>query len=113
MTDVELDSDGTTDMLQGVVDSCVYIHQSVEDKSKQFLEELRRHNYVTPTSYLELLGTFLKVLGEKKNELGTVKTRLSVGLDKLNNTTTEVEKMKEDLRNLQPVLSRRRRRLMI
>ena len=104
MTDVELDTDGTTDMLQGVVDSCVYIHQSVEHKSKQFPEELRRHNYVTPTSYLELLGTFLKVLGEKKNELGTVKTRLSVGLDKLNNTTTEVEKMKEDLRNLQPVL---------
>ena len=99
MTDVELDSDGSNKFLEGVVNSCVYIHQSVEHISKKYLEELRRHNYVTPTSYLELLGTFLRVLGEKKDELGTVKTRLSVGLDKLNNTTKEVEKMKEELRN--------------
>lgn len=106
MTDVELDSDGSNKFLEGVVNSCVYIHQSVEHISKKYLEELRRHNYVTPTSYLELLGTFLRVLGEKKDELGTVKTRLSVGLDKLNNTTKEVEKMKEELRNLQPVLEK-------
>ena len=103
MTDVEL-GEGENNLLEGVVNACVYIHQSVEHKSKKYLDELRRHNYVTPTSYLELLGTFLKVLGEKKDELGTVKTRLSVGLDKLNNTTKEVEKMKEDLRELQPVL---------
>jgi len=31
------------------------IHKSVETMSKRYEEELRRHNYVTPTSYLELI----------------------------------------------------------
>ena len=34
------------------------IHQSVEVKSEEFKESMRRINYVTPTSYLELLNTF-------------------------------------------------------
>lgn len=59
------------------------IHQSVTVKSHQYLAELSRHNYVTPTSYLELLGTFKKVLGIKKNEILTAKNRTKTGLDKV------------------------------
>jgi dynein heavy chain, axonemal len=33
------------------------------------LSELRRHNYVTPTSYLELLTMFRVILIEKKKEV--------------------------------------------
>lgn len=29
-------------LLQGVVDSCVFIHQAVERRSKKYYEELRR-----------------------------------------------------------------------
>lgn len=50
-------------------DSCVEmfkcIHQSVEAMSDRFLNELRRKNYVTPTSYLELLSTYRKILTER------------------------------------------------
>lgn len=45
------------------------IHKSVEKVSITFLEELRRHNYVTPTSYLELLNIYRQILGEKRKEL--------------------------------------------
>ena len=31
----------------------VTAHQSVADVSEQMLQELKRHNYVTPTNYLE------------------------------------------------------------
>ena len=55
----------TPELMKGVVDTCVYIHQSVERKSKQFFDELRRFNYVTPTSYLELLQTFMRLVKEK------------------------------------------------
>ena len=34
------------------------MHQSVNDFSKQMLTEMRRHNYVTPTNYLELVDGF-------------------------------------------------------
>jgi dynein heavy chain len=45
---------------------------------------------VTPTSYLELLTTFLKLLGEKRTEVSEAKKRLVGGLDKLTNTAAQV-----------------------
>lgn len=62
---------------------CVVVHQSVNVKSKEYLAELSRHNYVTPTSYLELLGIFGKLLTLKKMELKTAKNRTKTGLDKV------------------------------
>jgi dynein heavy chain len=34
------------------------------------MKELRRYNYVTPTSYLELLSLFKQLLKEKRVEIG-------------------------------------------
>jgi len=34
------------------------MHQSVNEFSKRMLAEMRRHNYVTPTNYLELVDGF-------------------------------------------------------
>ena len=49
-----------------------------------------RYNYVTPTSYLELLTTFIKLLGDKRDEVVASKKRLEVGLDKLTSTAAQV-----------------------
>jgi len=38
------------------------MHQSVEVKVDEFREQFRRISYVTPTSYLELLSTYKKIL---------------------------------------------------
>jgi len=38
------------------------IHQSVEVKVEEFKESMRRICYVTPTSYLELLSTYKRIL---------------------------------------------------
>ena len=62
---------------------CVNIHQSVVEISKQFLAELSRHNYVTPTSNLELLGTFSRLLKLKKSEISNARHRTKTGLDKV------------------------------
>ena len=101
--DVPLESD---DLVKSVVDSCVFIHQSVERKSKEFYDVLRRFNYVTPTSYLELLQTFIRLLGEKREEIETTRSRLQIGLDKLNSTAEQVAVMEKELVELQPVLEK-------
>ena len=59
-------------------------------RSEAFLSELGSHNYVTPTSYLELLATYKQVLALKRDEVGTLKNRLRVGLDKLIATAEQV-----------------------
>ena len=70
----------------------------------EFYEELRRYNYVTPTSYLELLMCFVKLLSEKREEYEGLKGRLSGGLEKLVTTAAEVAGMQDELVTLQPVL---------
>ena len=52
-----------------------------------------RYNYVTPTSYLELLTTFIKLLAEKRREIDVSRRRLETGLDKLLSTAAQVEVM--------------------
>lgn len=56
--------------LQGQLDIMVEmfkrIHKSVEVITIKFKEEIRRYNYVTPTSFLELLNLFRKFLSEKR-----------------------------------------------
>jgi len=62
---------------------CQVIHEDVVQYSERFLNELSRYNYVTPTSYLELLGIFSKLIGLKKNELVVARKRTKTGLDKV------------------------------
>lgn len=52
-------------------------------KSLQFKAELSRHNYVTPTSYLELLGIFAELVRLKNTEISTQRNRTKTGLDKV------------------------------
>jgi len=59
------------------------IHQSVEEKVIEFGEVFRRISYVTPTSYLELLSMYKKVLGEQRYNNETARNRLVRGLEVL------------------------------
>ena len=67
------------------------IHKSVERNSVSFKQQLRRYNYVTPTSYLELLTMYKQILSAKRKELGFQINRLKSGLDKLDSANKEVE----------------------
>ena len=96
----------TPELLKGVVDTCVFIHQSVERKSTKFFDELRRFNYVTPTSYLELLQTFIRLVKEKREEINLSKSRLQNGLDKLSDTEGKIDVMKLELVELGPVIAK-------
>ena len=48
---------------------------------------------VTPASYLEQLTTFIKLLAEKRKDIGVSRQRLEAGLSKLLTTAAQVEVM--------------------
>ncbi|ESO89348.1 hypothetical protein LOTGIDRAFT_210379 [Lottia gigantea] len=98
------DLDASDEVLNGLVSMCQAVHMSVAKNSDKFLAELSRHNYVTPTSYLELLGIFSKLVGMKKSELKMARNRLKTGLDKLLTTADEVAKLQEELATMRPLL---------
>jgi dynein heavy chain len=98
-TDLEL-----KDFTHGCVEMMKFMHQSVEKKSIQFLNELRRRNYVTPTSYLELLNMYKSILVGKRTEIMFAKNRLVKGLEVLAQAAIEVEKLEIMLVEKQPEL---------
>ena len=90
--------------LEPMVEMFGSIHLSVEDASRNFFESLRRRNYVTPTSYLELLSSFKSLLGMKFSQVNTKRDRLQVGLDKLSSTKEVVATLQKEIEALEPVL---------
>ena len=56
----------------------------------RFLAKLGRHNYVTPTSYLELISSFKRLLSMKREEIMKMKKRYLVGLEKLASAASQV-----------------------
>ncbi|KAB1265173.1 Dynein heavy chain 2; axonemal, partial [Camelus dromedarius] len=79
----------------------VTMHWSVAQYSQKMLLELRRHNYVTPTNYLELVSGYKKydeeLLAEKRQELLNQANKLRTGLFKIDETREKVEVMSLEL----------------
>ncbi len=48
---------------------------------------------MTPTSYLELILTFKKLLGSKRNDILTLKNRYLTGLEKLDFAASQVKRL--------------------
>jgi dynein heavy chain len=100
LEDVELEDS----VRAGCVDMCKEFHQGTRALSERFLNTLGRHNYVTPTSYLELISTFKTLLAKKRNEVMKLKKRYEVGLEKLESAASQVASMQEELEQLKPQL---------
>ena len=68
LDEVEMD-DSTKD---GCVEMCKEFHQTTRKLSDRYLATLQRHNYVTPTSYLELISTYKTLLSRKRRCCDTI-----------------------------------------
>ncbi|XP_043082022.1 dynein axonemal heavy chain 3 [Puntigrus tetrazona] len=87
-----------------VVEMCKTFQESVRELSERYYSQLRRHNYVTPTSYLELILTFKVLLNSKRSEVNELRNRYIVGLQKLDFAASQVAVMQQELTALQPEL---------
>ncbi|XP_043933259.1 dynein axonemal heavy chain 2 [Protopterus annectens] len=89
---------GTLEGIHGkVAHMFVTMQRSVVDYSMKMKLELRRHNYVTPTNYLELVSGYKQLLAEKRKELGEQVSKLQNGLFKIDETRKKVEAMSVEL----------------
>lgn len=74
------------------------------DVSDSFYAELRRKNYVTPTSYLELLKLYIEMMKYQQGVLPTRISKYTVGLETLKETNEEVAKLQAKIIEMQPKL---------
>ena len=73
------------------------VHLSIDDANQQFKLRERRFNYTTPTSFLELISFYEKLLGEKQGGITDAIARLERGLGTMRETTDKVDILKEKL----------------
>ncbi|XP_025109931.1 dynein heavy chain 3, axonemal-like isoform X5 [Pomacea canaliculata] len=92
------------EMREACVILCKHFHNSAQMLSLRFLDILRRYNYVTPTSYLELIMTFKTLLSVKRENVRMMKNRYVTGLEKLAFAASQVAVMQQELQSLQPEL---------
>ncbi|XP_014484361.1 PREDICTED: dynein heavy chain 7, axonemal-like [Dinoponera quadriceps] len=94
----------TEDERGACIDMCQYFHMSTQKMSEEFLIRLNRYNYVTPTSYLEMINTFQTLLEKKRSDVLHAKARYEGGLGQLDGTQHQVTEMQNMLMQLQPQL---------
>ena len=92
--DVELPTDEIRDAISVNMSEC---HLSIEDANKEFLSRERRHNYTTPTSFLELIKFYKSLLKQKVDKISDNISRLETGLSTMKSTTEQVEGLKQKL----------------
>ncbi|XP_044928668.1 dynein axonemal heavy chain 3 isoform X4 [Mustela putorius furo] len=100
LEDVELDDNIRIE----VISMCKYFQESAKNLSLDYYNTLCRHNYVTPTSYLELILTFKTLLTTKRHEVDMMRSRYLTGLQKLEFASSQVAVMQVQLTALQPQL---------
>jgi len=92
------------DVKGGIIDVCVDMQERVRELSVDFLASLRRYNYVTPTSYLELIKLFRSLFEQTRTNIQLQEQRYRTGLKKIAETEVSVKTMQVELEALQPQL---------
>lgn len=87
-----------TEELKGALaEHMSFVHLSVGEANVQFRDAERRHNYTTPTSYLELINFYKTLLGSKQMKINKQIESLEQGLETMAQTTEQVEGLQVEL----------------
>ena len=86
--------------------AAVSMHQDLLNLTVKYEKELRSYYYVTPTSYLELMDTFKRLLNQRQNFMKNMIQRYEAGVDKIKDTEIKVGEMQRQLEDLQPKLEK-------
>ncbi|KAJ1982313.1 dynein heavy chain [Dimargaris xerosporica] len=80
-----------------IVNALVYVHMSLYEVNAKLSKRQGRHNYVTPRHYLDFIQHYVRLFNEKREDLEEQQRHLNMGLDKLHETVTKVEELRQSL----------------
>lgn len=87
-----------------LVKGCKYFHETAMKISKQYREIEGRFNYVTPSSYLELIKLFKLLLARQKTKIENFIQNYKTGVHKLLITAEKVKVLEAQLIEKKPIL---------
>ena len=78
-------------------DTMASVQESVSKSCVQYFQKFRRTTHVTPKSFLNFIGVYKKIYQKQEHEIGILASRMTAGLDKLDDASKAVEVLKKDL----------------
>lgn len=82
---------------KNIVRHVVHVHTSVQSYSTEFMQKLRRNNYVSPKHFLDFQVTYLKLFKEKLQYITAQCKRLADGIKKIAEAKLEIEGLNKKL----------------
>ena len=92
------------DLKAKIVSACEIFHLEAAELSKRYLLESGRHNYVTPTSFLDLMRAFQALLDKQRTYLYEKQQSYAAGIEKLQEQKQRVTEMQQVINEAQPRL---------
>ena len=89
-----------------VVKIMVEMQVAVFTLTERFLLEAKRHFYVAPASYLELISSFINTLKSRRDMVQKAKWRYETDHEKINQAKEQVGTLQVELNELEPVLEK-------
>lgn len=80
-----------------VVNHVVHVHESLNYYSAQFLQRLRRRNYVTPKHFLDYIATYLRLVDEKTAFITAQCNRLAEGIAKIDEAAGQIDVLSQEV----------------
>ncbi|KAL0038617.1 hypothetical protein WJX79_000048 [Trebouxia sp. C0005] len=96
------------DTRENIAYHMAFAHQSVAEASRMYLESVRRYNYTTPKSYLELISLYKDLLARKREELRLDKERLENGVTKIAQASAQVADLQVNLKQEQIIVEEKK-----
>ncbi|EAY20602.1 Dynein heavy chain family protein [Trichomonas vaginalis G3] len=87
---------------------CASAHSIVSNYCQKFFEEMKRTNYVTPSTFLSFLNLITSLGDRLKTKLETTTNNIQKGLQKMEEASKEIVVLEKNIRELQPELARRK-----
>ncbi|XP_058981464.1 dynein axonemal heavy chain 10-like [Musca domestica] len=79
---------------ENIMHHVVHVHSSMHHYSKDYLQKLRRNNYVTPKHYLDYINTYLRLLEEKNSFITMQRDRLHEGINKIDEASKQIDELR-------------------
>lgn len=92
------------ELQKNLVKSCKYFHETIMKTSKQYMDNEGRFNYVTPSSYLELIKLYKSLIGKQKTKIEASIQNYKTGVQKLLITAEKVKILEIELKEKKPIL---------
>ena len=96
-----------------IINHMVYVHQSTINYAQEFYHDYQRRIHITASNYLDYIAIYKELLTSSRDKNLKQLTRLTNGLNKLNEANKEVEQCKLDLQQRKMVVDHKSKEIKI